>query len=58
MDALLQIYYLAMAVFGWYCWRKVLPANSKENNNSVAEAVQAIQTWPLLLHAKIIVLLT
>lgn len=58
MDALLQIYYLAMAVFGWYCWRKVLSPKFDENNKSTIGAVQAIQTWPLLFHAKIIVLLT
>jgi len=58
MDALLQVYYLAMAVFGWYCWRKVLATNSSASNDSTKRAVQAIQTWPLLFHAKIIVLLT
>jgi len=58
MDALLQVYYLAMAVFGWYCWRKVLSPKNGENNDSATKAVQAIQTWPLLFHAKIIVLLT
>ena len=54
MDALLQVYYLAMALYGWYCWRKVLPS-AKPGANASA---QAIQTWPLLFHAKIIVLLT
>jgi len=58
MDALLQVYYLAMAVFGWYCWRKVLSPKQSENNESATKVVQAIQTWPLLFHAKIIVLLT
>jgi len=58
MDALLQVYYLAMAVFGWYCWRKVLSPNTGKNNDSATKVVQAIQTWPLLFHAKIIVLLT
>jgi len=58
MDALLQVYYLVMAVFGWYCWRKVLSPKSGENNDSARKAVQAIQTWPLIFHAKIIVLLT
>jgi nicotinamide mononucleotide transporter len=56
MDALLQIYYLAMAVYGWYCWRKVLPSAS--NKQRTSELVQTIQIWPLLLHAKIILLLT
>jgi nicotinamide mononucleotide transporter len=58
MDALLQIYYLAMAVFGWYCWRKIVPPVNKRVNNGASSKELSIQSWPLLLHAKIIVLLT
>jgi len=53
MDALLQVYYLAMAVYGWYCWRKTSP--SSNNDKSL---VLAIQSWPLIFHIKIIVLLS
>jgi nicotinamide mononucleotide transporter len=58
MDALLQIYYLAMAVYGWYCWRKIFPSTSHIANNNAKGSVLAIQSWPLLFHVKIIVLLT
>ncbi len=48
MDSLLQLYYIAMAIYGWYCWRQ---SSTKVN------ASQKIQSWPLLLHGKMIVLL-
>ena len=53
MDALLQVYYLAKAVYGWCCWRKTFPANDNINNTTLA-----IQSWPLLFHIKIILLLS
>jgi len=56
MDALLQVYYLAMAIYGWYCWRKIFP--SENNSNSDKGSVIAIQSWSLLFHIKIIVLLS
>lgn len=57
MDALLQIYYLAMAIYGWYCWNKTAPTVQNTSNNSQGSLL-AIQSWPLLFHIKIIVLLT
>jgi len=58
MDALLQVYYLAMAVFGWYCWRKIHPAKSDSNSATNKKSELAIQSWPLLFHVKMIILLT
>ncbi|MBA6357624.1 MULTISPECIES: nicotinamide riboside transporter PnuC [unclassified Colwellia] len=58
MDALLQVYYLAMAIFGWYCWRQVSSSQNNVTNNSHTSTVLAIQSWPLFLHIKIVVLLT
>lgn len=54
MDALLQIYYLAMAIFGWYCWRNI----SSLSNNNVPSSTLEIQSWSLIFHTKIILLLT
>lgn len=56
MDSLLQVYYLVMALYGWYCWRKVLPLDNTKPD--AFELAQTIQTWSLLFHAKVIVLLT
>ncbi|OKY26740.1 nicotinamide riboside transporter PnuC [Thalassotalea sp. PP2-459] len=47
MDGLLQVYYFAMAIYGWYCW-----------NNVVGKKALAIQQWPMSWHAKAIVLLS
>jgi nicotinamide mononucleotide transporter len=58
MDALLQIYYLAMAFFGWYCWRKVSPSLNNGVGSDVNSSTLEIQSWPLILHFKVIILLT
>jgi len=58
MDALLQVYYLAMAIFGWYCWRKISPPSNNSADNNVHRSTLEIQRWPLVFHAKIIILLT
>lgn len=58
MDALLQVYYLAMALYGWYCWRKVFPAENSSHNETDKGSVLVIQSWPLFFHIKIIVLLS
>ncbi|MEW6989861.1 nicotinamide riboside transporter PnuC [Colwelliaceae bacterium 6441] len=49
MDSLLQVYYLAMAIYGWFCWQHI--AQDKQ-------PVNQIQSWPLHLHLKVIVVLT
>ncbi|MBA6352547.1 nicotinamide riboside transporter PnuC [Colwellia sp. BRX9-1] len=58
MDALLQVYYLAMAIFGWYCWRHVSSSQNNATNNSHTGTALAIQSWSLLFHTKVVVLLT
>jgi nicotinamide mononucleotide transporter len=58
MDALLQVYYLAMALFGWYCWRKVSPLSHNSVDNTAQPSTLEIQSWPLIFHTKIILLLT
>jgi len=51
MDGLLQVYYLLMAVYGWYYWQQINNDNkyNHENNNTLP-----IQSWPVSLHIKII----
>jgi nicotinamide mononucleotide transporter len=44
MESVLQIYYLGMAVYGWYQWRK--PSDS--------QVATPIQTWPSSRHAVVI----
>jgi nicotinamide mononucleotide transporter len=74
MDSLLQLYYLLMAFYGWYCWRthqsaeqranqaNDIPSASFNNKNQEKRANDRnkliIQQWPLILHAKIIISLT
>ena len=41
MESVLQVYYLGMAVYGWYQWR--------QPNDS--QTPTSIQTWPLSRHA-------
>ena len=36
MESLLNVYYMAMAVYGWYQWR----------GNRVQQAGLAVSTWP------------
>jgi nicotinamide mononucleotide transporter len=49
-DSLLQVYYLVMAVYGWYCWRPI----TEQNNPTTSRASQQIQSWPLAVHGKAI----
>ncbi|MFT6207373.1 MAG: nicotinamide mononucleotide transporter [Colwellia sp.] len=58
MDAVLQVYYLVMAIFGWYCWRKISPSASYVPNRNAHSSTLDIQSWPLIFHIKIILLLT
>jgi len=58
MDALLQVYYLVMAIFGWYCWRKISSPATNTLNTNVHTSTLDIQSWPLIIHTKIIILLT
>lgn len=66
MDSLLQVYYFIMAVYGWYCWRKhVAIAISEQETDKQqlakqksTQSVLQIQSWSLVLHLKIISVLT
>jgi len=44
MESALQIYYLAMAVYGWYQWKY-----GARNNQQLS-----IRTWPLVTHAAVL----
>ncbi|TRX56812.1 nicotinamide riboside transporter PnuC [Thalassomonas sp. M1454] len=50
MESLLNVYYMAMAIYGWYRWQnsKVLTADNQ----------LPIITWPLLKHIKLVGSLT
>ncbi|WDE09678.1 nicotinamide riboside transporter PnuC [Thalassomonas haliotis] len=56
MDSLLQVYYLLMALYGWFCWQKSkkVPLNSI---GSAGQGGEGIQSWPLALHLKVIAVL-
>jgi nicotinamide mononucleotide transporter len=43
MDSMLNIYYLMMALYGWYCWRT-------STNMAHQQTVKLIQKWPLQRH--------
>jgi nicotinamide mononucleotide transporter len=53
MDSLLQLYYLLMAVYGWFCWHKNNPSNTHTDSNRLLYS-----QWTLQRHSSIIVLLT
>lgn len=49
MESGLQIFYLVMAVYGWYQWRNNTNDNNADNNNSLA-----ISTWTTQRHVTVI----
>ena len=49
MESGLQVYYLAMAVYGWYQWR-----NNNNNENNGASNSLLISTWTTQRHVTII----
>lgn len=53
MDSLLQLYYLLMAVYGWFCWRK---KNTLSTNTQ--SSVLLYSQWTLQRHSIIIFALT
>lgn len=61
MDSLLQVYYLFMAVYGWFCWRngnqQQVTAITKQVNIEQASAAP-IQSWSINFHIKAITLLS
>ena len=60
MDSLLQIYYLVMAVYGWYCWRNVHIDNisNKSTNKAVSTQTFAIKVWTMQTHFYIVIFLS
>ena len=53
MDSVLQLYYLLMAVYGWFCWHK----NKPSNNHTDSDRLLYTQ-WSIQRHSRIILLLT
>ena len=51
MESGLQVYYLIMAVYGWYQWRR--PSQAREKNDSEL----TISTWPIRLHIVVITMI-
>jgi nicotinamide mononucleotide transporter len=49
MDSFLQVYYLGMALYGWFSWSEI-----KQNNKST----MFITRWSVIAHGKIILLLS
>ena len=49
MESVLQIYYIIMAIYGWYSW---------QYSNKRSQQVLQIQTWSVAFHAKAIMFLT
>lgn len=49
MESLLQVYYFAMAIYGWYCWYYI---------NKRRQKTLHIQSWSISLHVKAIALLS
>ncbi len=57
MDSLLQVYYMVMAVYGWYCWRQASVDTKGNTNKSSIESPLVIQKWSVRSHVKIILIL-
>ncbi|MGB1263801.1 MAG: nicotinamide riboside transporter PnuC, partial [Cognaticolwellia sp.] len=56
MDSALQLYYLLMAIYGWFCWRK-----NKGDNETATQTdskVLVYSQWTLQRHGIIILALT
>lgn len=53
MDSLLQLYYLLMAIYGWFCWHQ----NSTSNTSTESKTLLYSQ-WSLNRHSVIILVLT
>ena len=53
MDSVLQLYYLLMAVYGWFYWHKNTHSNTHSDSNKLLYS-----QWTLKRHCSIIFLLT
>ena len=57
MDSALQVYYFAMAIYGFYCWRKVR-ANDGALAQNNEQTATVIHQQPLVKHIKAILALS
>lgn len=57
MDSVLQIYYFAMAIFGWYWWSKK-NENLLTNSTEKVGVTTQIVSWPLMKHIVAIAVLS
>jgi len=68
MDSLLQVYYMIMAVYGWYCWQQnehsgrqittVVSSVVPDEGNIAQSSPLRITTWSVKTHMFIIVTLS
>ena len=50
MESGLQVFYLAMAVYGWYQWRSVHESNNHESNHQKNRGRLRVNIWPVRYH--------
>ncbi|MEE4245189.1 MAG: nicotinamide riboside transporter PnuC [Kangiellaceae bacterium] len=54
-EALLNVYYLLMAIYGWYAWSKQSsPTKSPDVVEKVSDRDSLIQSWSLATHIRLI----
>ncbi len=56
MDSALQVYYMGMALYGWYCWRNQ-HSNTRQNKSSQDTALP-IKKWTVNTHLTAIIILS
>ena len=58
MDSALNVYYAAMAIYGWFMWSRLTTAKSTTGTSACNKHDQTLrlQTWPLALHVKLLLL--
>ncbi len=55
MDSFLNVYYMVMAIYGWYCWQN--KQLSVTRNTIDAQSSFTLQSWHWLTHIKVSALL-
>jgi len=58
MDSALQLYYLLMAAYGWFCWRKNNTSNNTPSNSHSHSKALLYSQWSLQRHGIAILALT
>jgi nicotinamide mononucleotide transporter len=63
MDSALNVYYAAMAIYGWFMWSRLTTKNSAPAKSATGtpasdkrDQTLRLQTWPLALHVKLLLL--